>query len=384
MSGGLRLGAVEMFDTISQSALYGPVLAFSILGVFLVAGALVHWVLGKVINRKSDRLIESLMTTVLSDVRGPLVIFVFLIGVVLCLVTLAELENTAYDFLNRAGSWARLGLVVAAILQGALIATRLSQDLLAWYLRKTAATGAGRAEAALLPPIKRIMPIVIYSIAGLMVLDSFGIAISPLLAGIGIGGIAVALAIQPTLTNFLAGTFLVAEGEFKPGHYVEVQGGPSGYVIDVGWRSTKIRSRFNNTVLIPNSVMVESIVTNYHSPNPALNVIVNCGISYDSDLDVVERLVMEEAKAIRANSEYAVTTTEPFFAFQTFGDSNIDFFVMVQATDRLGGFVLESQLIKAIHSRFKREGIEINYPVRKLVNGIEPPTDLIPESPSTG
>ena len=207
---------------------------------------------------------------------------------------------------------------------------------------------------------------------------------SPILAGLGIGGLAVALAVQPTLSNFFAGTYVVTEGEMKKGDFIELEGGPSGYVEEVGWRSTKIRSRFNNLVIIPNSRMAESIVTNYYSPTPAMNVVVTCGVSYEADLPTVERCALEEAAALISESEQAIKDIDPFFGFSNFGDSNIDFFVFLQAIDRAGTFRLKSQLIKRIHERFGKEGIEINYPVRRLVfpeNSINMDNDLTVRQP---
>ena len=136
---------------------------------------------------------------------------------------------------------------------------------------------------------------------------------------------------------------------------------------EVGWSSTKIRSRFNNLVIIPNSRMVESIVTNYFSPTPAMNVVVTCGVSYDANLKDVERYALEEAQFVIDESDQAIKAVSPFFGFSNFGDSNIDFFVFLQAVDRSGTFKLKSELIKRIHERFNSEDIEINYPVRKLV-----------------
>ncbi|MDA0769930.1 MAG: mechanosensitive ion channel, partial [Chloroflexi bacterium] len=98
-------------------------------------------------------------------------------------------------------------------------------------------------------------------------MTALSIPISPIWAGLGIGGIAVALAVQPTLSNFFAGTYVVTEGELNMGDYIQLEGGPAGYVTEVGWRSTKIRTMFNNLVIIPNSRMAESIVTNFHNPS---------------------------------------------------------------------------------------------------------------------
>ena len=254
---------------------------------------------------------------------------------------------------------------------------------MAWYIRTIAARTGVALETKLLPPVRRMLPVVIYGVAAMIALDSLDVSISPLLAGFGIGGLAVALAVQAPLGNFFAGTFVVTEGELKRGDFIELDGGPSGYVVEVGWRSTKIRSRFNNLVIIPNSKMVDSIVTNYYSPTPAMNVIVTCGVSYESDLAHVQEVVLDVATKVIAETADAVKTTAPFFGFSEFGDSNIDFFVFVQAKDRTATFVLKSQIIKGIHARFAEEGIDINYPVRRLVypagNGatpvVQPPTN---------
>jgi len=120
-------------------------------------------------------------------------------------------------------------------------------------------------------------------------------------------------------------------------------------------------------VIIPNSKMAESIVTNFFSPTPAMNVLVTCGVSYESDLGMVEQIALEEANILLKESDDAIKDVTPFFGFSNFGDSNIDFFVFMQAVDRIGTFRLKSTLIKRIHTRFVSEGIEINYPVRKLV-----------------
>ena len=153
----------------------------------------------------------------------------------------------------------------------------------------------------------------------------------------------------------------------KKDDFIELEGGPSGFIVDVGWRSTKIQSRFNNLVIIPNSRLAQSIITNYSSPTPAINVRVTCGVSYESDLKQVEKIVLEIANDTIMDSPHAINENPPFFGFSEFGDSNIDFWVVIQASDRLGSFALKSTLIKNIHTRFSKEGIEINYPVRKLI-----------------
>ena len=167
----------------------------------------------------------------------------------------------------------------------------------------------------LIPSFKRMLPILVYALAILWGLAIFEIEISPLLATLGIGGIAIALAAQPTLSNYFAGTYVISEGEIEPGDFIEIEGGPSGFVEDISWRSTKLRSRFNNLIIIPNSMMSDNMITNYSRPALAMNVIVTGGVSYSSDLQQVEDMLMEVATKIVVDSEHAVTETEPRAGF---------------------------------------------------------------------
>ena len=128
--------------------------------------------------------------------------------------------------------------------------------------------------------------------------------------------------------------------------------------------------------------MVDTIVTNYYSPTPAMNVIVNCGVSYDSNLKEVEEIVTKIANDLVKSSPYAIEEVDPFIGFSNFGDSNIDFFVFLQANDRTESIILKSELIKRIHERFDQEGIELPFPHTTLYfgedkEGSAPPAHVI-------
>lgn len=354
-------------DFIAESELWGPLFALTVFVVFLFVAAIVQCIFHFVLKRRKKTSPESLDTELIATVRGPAILFIVILAPLLGFITLTELRAPTWDFANGLDIWARRMWTVVVVIEISYLASHVTQTLLAWYIRSIAARTDIGLESKLLPPVRRVLPMVIYSVGLLVALDSLDIAISPLLAGFGIGGLAVALAVQPTLSNFFAGTYIVTEGELKEGDFVELEGGPSGYVADVGWRSTKIRSRFNNLIIVPNSKMVDTILTNYYSPTPAMNVVVTCGVSYESDLDHVQEVVLDVTRKILEDSPHAVEDVDPFVGFSDFGDSNIDFFVFVQAHDRTGSFVLKSEIIKRIHAQFAKEGIEINYPVRRLI-----------------
>ncbi|MCY4474553.1 MAG: mechanosensitive ion channel family protein [Chloroflexi bacterium] len=304
---------------------------------------------------------------VLEAIDGPAILIILLAGGTFAGGFALDHWHSGRDLDTDLAALLRRVGTVGVVAVSAFLATRIGSLLLDWYAENVAPKTSTQLDDQLMPSFKRMLPILVYALAILWGLAIFEIEISPLLATLGIGGIAIALAAQPTLSNYFAGTYVISEGEIEPGDFIEIEGGPSGFVEDISWRSTKLRSRFNNLIIIPNSMMSENMITNYSRPALAMNVIVTGGVSYSSDLQQVEDILMEVANKIVVESEHAVTETEPRAGFSVFGDSNIDFWVFLQATDRAGSFQLKSQLIKQILLRFNEAGIVINYPIRHLV-----------------
>ena len=356
-----------LVDELAESTLLMGIAAAAAFVVFILLALISRLLIRLFLKRIRRRDDPGIPEIVLECVRGPLGFFLVITGLLVGYLIAIGIENTFLVQLSDTKDLAIKIWKVSVILTTTFTVAHVIDRLIDWYLLNIAESTETKIDDTLLPTLRRVLPITIYAAGALVAIDSVGVSISPILAGLGIGGLAVALAVQPTLSNFFAGTYVVTEGELKEGDFIELEGGPSGYVEEVGWRSTKIRSRFNNLVIIPNSRMAESIVTNYFSPTPAMNVVVTCGVSYDANLEDVERFATEEAKGVIKESEKAIKDVEPFFGFSNFGDSNIDFFVFLQAVDRSGTFTLKSELIKRIHERFNVEGIEINYPVRKIV-----------------
>ena len=354
-------------DELAESTLFRAIAAAAVFIIFILLALISRLLIRIFLKRIRRRDDPGIPEIILESMRGPFGFFLVSTGLLIGYLLAIGIENPILAQLSDTKDLAIKIWKVSVILTATFTVAHVVDRLIDWYLLNIAESTETKIDDTLLPTLRRVLPITIYAAGALVAIDSVGVSISPILAGLGIGGLAVALAVQPTLSNFFAGTYVVTEGELKEGDFIELEGGPSGYVEDVGWRSTKIRSRFNNLVIIPNSRMAESIVTNYFSPTPAMNVVVTCGVSYDANLEDVERFSVEEAQAVINDSDQAIKDVEPFFGFSNFGDSNIDFFVFLQAIDRTGTFTLKSELIKRIHERFNVEGIEINYPVRKIV-----------------
>lgn len=200
----------------------------------------------------------------------------------------------------------------------------------------------------------------------LIILGTMGIAITPIIASLGITSLAVALALQPTLTNFFSGVQLVMDKPIRVGDFIELESGEQGFVDKIGWRTTWIRMLPNNFIIIPNSVLSQSKIINYYYPEKQLSVPVEVGVHYDSDLEHVERVTLEVARNILKTHKWGVPDYQTFVIFHTFDSSSINFTVMLRAQEYFNRFFIKSEFIKALHQRFKEEGITIPYPIRAI------------------
>ena len=331
-------------------------------GIFLVA-VLVALLFSRVIFRLLLRLARvssgDLDDQIITAARGPVVVYIVLLGLYLALTVPLSLPPTVQDVVDKVAA-------VIAVVNGAILINAVGSATLRWLQDVMQSTGAASTSSWALPMARRGMLIVVFVMAGMLSLDVLGINISPLIAGLGIGGLAVALAIQPTLSNLFAGTYVITEGVVSRGDYIEMEGGVSGYVVDVNWRSTRLRTWTNNLVIIPNSRFAETIITNYSKPDEHVNVYLTCGVAYESDLQLVEAVSQGVMNLVLTEHPGAVRTYGSYFGYDTFGESNIDFWLFMQAQDRLSSFEVRSELVKQLHARLNAEGIKINYPVRTL------------------
>ena len=336
-----------------------PAVAGALFLLTAVLAAVFHKLVFSLILRITARTPTDLDNRMVRATRLPMTAGIIVVGIYLSITLPLDLDAGPQSALDNAAG-------VVGLLLGIMAAASAVSQVFGWYIDSLDGSPSSRMSLRMLPLLRRITTAVIYAIGGLLILDLLTININPLVASLGIGGLAVALAIQPTLANLFAGTYVMTEGIIKPGDYIQLEGGTEGYVVEVSWRSTRLRTWGNNLVVVPNAKFAETIITNYNEPLPAVNVWLTCGVSYDSDLEQVERVSREVMVHTLENAPDAVKEYGAWFAFDKFDDSNVNFWLFIQAKDRLGSYVLQSDLIKGLHRRFKEEGIVINYPMRTL------------------
>jgi small-conductance mechanosensitive channel len=206
----------------------------------------------------------------------------------------------------------------------------------------------------------------VYIVGLLVILQSLGISITPILTALGVGGLAVALALQDTLSNLFAGLQIIASGQVKPGDFIRLDSGEEGYVVDVTWRNTTIRQLPNNMVIVPNAQLASSRVSNFYQPDKEQAILVQVGVSYASDLEEVQRVTVEVARNVMQSVDGGVPDFEPFIRYHTFADSSINFTVILRGKEIVDQYVVKHEFIKQLHERYKREGIEIPFPIRTV------------------
>ena len=214
--------------------------------------------------------------------------------------------------------------------------------------------------------ISNLVRIVIITVGALVVFQTLGISITPVLTALGVGGLAISLALKDTLSDLFAGLHILLSRKVVPGDLVELDTLHKGTVQNISWRNTIIRDRRNNTVVIPNSRLSTAIMRNFDMPVKQLIARVACGVSYNSDLEHVERVVLEVANKVQSTVEGAISDYEPSMVFIAFGESSIDFRVSMGAEDYSGQWAVTHEFIKQISKRFAEEGINIPFPIRTV------------------
>ena len=312
----------------------------------------------------------AVMTLLARWARGPGALAAFLqavrfpsllwCGVIALYVTIEVASEV--DMLPR-----RLSRELAVVLQAAVI---LSVTITLAGIVGTLITRVGETRAIGGPVTglaQTAARIVVLAVGLLILLSALGIQIAPILTALGVGGLAVALALQDTLSNLFAGMHLLADRPIRVGDYVRIADSVEGYVVDVGWRSTRVRMLQNNVVVVPNKKVAESIITNYDLPQPRLALQIRVSVAYESDPDRVEALLVDETT--RAAQDVPGLLADPAPTARLipgFGESSLDFTVVCQVASFVDQYPVQHELRKRILRRLQAERIAMPFPTRTV------------------
>lgn len=223
----------------------------------------------------------------------------------------------------------------------------------------------GILTSSLRPLVFTFARIVIFSFAFLFALDTLGISITPLLASLGVGSLAVGLALQDTLGNLFSGLYLYIDRPIAIGDWVRLESGIEGQVVSIGWRTTQLQIPQENRVVIPNSKLSSSILVNYNLPTPGTMLTLPLSVAYGSDLERVQRVLIRVVEEVRERFPILLEHKgEAMVRFTHFGESSIDLTLGVRIKSFPEQALIRHELIKRIPPAFETENIQIPFPTR--------------------
>ncbi|HKB15965.1 MAG TPA: mechanosensitive ion channel family protein, partial [Planctomycetota bacterium] len=340
---GLQPARIEEI-LLAWSGPVGIVVAAA-LGGFLVKAILLRRL--RALFAKTQTRLDDLL---INAIQRPLLLWFVLAGIAIAART-APLSPDHRDLLRDGVRVAFLASVTLALARFAADAIRTSSVRMA----------GGPGSTSLAANLVRAL---VMGMGALLILTNLRVEITPVLTALGVGSLAVALALQDTLSNLFAGIQVTASHMVEVGDYVRLDSGQEGRVVDVGWRFTRLREPADNDILVPNAKLAQAIVVNYEKPSAEVAVPVPLGVGYGADLEQVERVALEVAREVQAEVEGAVRGFAPGLAFQTLGDSSIGFTVVLRAATFPGRGKIVHEFVKRAHARFAREGIAGPHPQR--------------------
>jgi small-conductance mechanosensitive channel len=220
---------------------------------------------------------------------------------------------------------------------------------------------------------RNIVRLVIVALGALVMLNELGVEIRPMLAALGVGGLAVALALQEPLSNLFAGLFVSMAGQVRIGDQVRLDSGVEGRIVDFNWRSTWLEMGSGNVAVIPNAKLSQAIVTNYSLPTPEVAVPVDFTVGYDNDAAEVERVASAVAVEVQTGVEGAVPAFITSVRFHAFNERGLQVSAVLRARTFSDAAAVRHAFIRQLHTRLREAGVTLP--------PVPPPAPAPPPSP---
>lgn len=338
-----------MFEKLTESELIFPMV---ILLASILAGIALSQLVFARLRKAAVKVTNGYYPLVQRAFKGMPTVWGFLVGgyVAVNIITISPRILNLLEILFN----------VIGILSLTIMGARLVSGFLTLKVQKTAGTFASTSI------LVNTIELVVYMTGFLFMLQSFGISITPLLTALGVGGLAVALALQDTLSNLFSGINILLSKQIKMGDFIKLSTGEEGTVVDMNWRNTTIKHPSDNMVVVPNQKIATSIITNFALPYAECSIVIPVNVSYDSDLEHVEKVTSGVAKEIQMDTAGAVSNFEPFVRYGSFGECSITFNVILRIKTVADQHLIKHEFIKRLHVRYRQEGIEIPFMVRMV------------------
>ena len=322
-----------------------------IIGLFVIDRF--FFLLLKLSSRTETDLDQELITTI----RKPLMVCTTLFGLILIINQFSNtLEGSQYPFVQISNKI----ILTIIILIVSKTANEIFTNFTRWYSNKDEYKFIQKQT---LPLLDNSMKILIFSVSLYLILISWAVDVTAVLASAGVIGIALGFAAKDTVSNLFSGIFIMVDSPYKEGDYIILDNSQRGYVQDIGIRSTRIMTRDDVEIIIPNAVIANSkIVNECGGPYEKERLKIPIGVGYDSDIDKVRKILLDIAES----SSNVSKEPKPRVRFTSFGDSSLLFNLLIWIDHpEMRGRTVDEINCK-IFKQFKIEKIDIPFPQRNI------------------
>jgi small-conductance mechanosensitive channel len=347
---------IEEFDAARQANLLGALgvlLGLIALGAAIEYGPL-RWARSRAIAR--------------SNLLGE-VVFTALSGQALFWGIVVGLRLTVGDLLPGQSDQIRSSLLFAVLLASAILAVRLGTN---WVQRSFARRQIGSVSL-----INNLLRFIGALVIIATILGFYGVPVGALLTVVAGSSVGLTLALRDPLANLFAGMVVIASSKIRPGDYVRLSSGEEGFVTDIRWSDTYIRQLTNSLIVVPNSLMISTIVVNYSRPEAEQIVLFNFGVSYASDLEQVERVTLEVATEVMEEVQGGVSEFVPLIRFGGFDDSSVELTVVMRGKTFTDQFLIKHEFVKRLRARFRAEEIGFAFPISTIQTSGPIPVQIV-------
>jgi small-conductance mechanosensitive channel len=256
-------------------------------------------------------------------------------------------QASADDYLGIASRVIAAIGIISVTLTFAAVATRMVSDY-----------GQRATHGAPVPGlVGNIVRFVVVAMGLLIVLRGFGVEITPILAALGVGGLAVALALQDPLANLFAGVFVTIAGQMRIGDYVKMDFGVEGTITDFNWHSTRILAPSGDPIIVPNSRIAKAVVTNFSLPTREVGFAIEFVVAHGTDVARLERATLEVAREVERGVDGGVAEFDPLMRVLAYTDLGMRVAVVMRARAFTDQAVLKHELLKRLDVGYRQEGI---------------------------
>jgi MscS family membrane protein len=293
---------------------------------------------------------------ILKAIKGPLQVFIVTCGVYMALASVNYLPGFIYDNLTTI-------FTIVFIYIGAYLLSNLAGAIINWYKNDIAPRTGSDLDESLLPFVSKALGVTAFILATLMAMSVLNIEITPLLATLGVGGIAIALAAQELLSNLFGAFAILSDRPYKIGDRIQISSDLIGDVVEIGLRSTRLKTLDNRLIVVPNSDISKSNIINYTLPDTRVRLDINVGISYDADVEKASGILLDIAK----NTTGALVDPAPKVYVRGFGDFSVNLLMHVWISDFKLNLDVADHIYRETLKRFAVEKVDIPYPTTAVL-----------------